>query len=123
MAMLADRVLDNGLQVLIDDGEELWISSLSSDSLTYATVLAAKLGEKAAPSISLADGVTNGRRALIAAITDGVVEASGTARRWHIVNTSSSEVLSCQTLTAEQAVTSGNPFTAPAQSITIPDPA
>lgn len=122
MVMLADRVLDEGLEILVADGEELWLSSLSSDSLTYATVLAAKLAEKVPPSISLANGASSGRRALIAAITDGVVETNGTARRWHIVNVTGSEVLSCQTLTAEQVVTATNTFTAPAQSITIPDP-
>lgn len=123
MAFLSDNVLDFGVNYIDANGETLHICSAAPSS--YANVASVTLGNKASPTIGVPEnGATNGRRVIISAITDGSVTGTNTATHWALVKDSAtSELLAWQTLSASQAVTSGNTFTLDAISITIPDPA
>lgn len=121
-AFLNDRVLDLGLNVL--DTETTILHICSSQPADFSGIAAVTLGNKASPSVGApADGVTNGRRVTVAAITDGSVTGNGTATHWALADASGSRLLAANTLSASQAVTSGNVFTLAAFDITIPDPA
>jgi hypothetical protein len=56
----------------------------------------------------------------IAAITDGIVTATGTATHWAITDTANSRLLATGSLSASQVVTNGNMFTLGAFDIGIP---
>jgi hypothetical protein len=123
MAFLNDRVLDNGLSVLTSEANKLVICSQEPATYTEANATYA-LGEKASPTVSSpTDGVSSGRRVIVSAIADGSVTATGTASHWALVDTVNSRLLAAGSLSASQAVTSGNTFTLGEFSITIPDPA
>lgn len=122
MAFLTDNALDSGVAYLDTNGERLVI--MSTSPANYAGVAAITLGTKA-PTIGVPEnGAVSGRRVIISAITDGSVTATGTASHWGLVKDSATaELLAWQTLSAAQAVTTGNTFTLDAISIEIPDPA
>lgn len=130
MAYLNDRVLDNGLTVLDTEADRLYIcnNSLSVANATPPTYAEATstyaCGNKTGISIGApADGSSNGRRVTVGAITGGNISATDTAYKYAIVDSSNSRVLAAGTLSASQAVTSGNTFSLAAFDITLPDPA
>lgn len=123
MAFLNDRVLDNGLTVLDTEANRLDICSAEPTTYTQATSTNS-LGNKTSLSIGAPTARTpNGRKVVVAAITDGTVTANGTATHIAIVDTVNSRLLATQALTASQVVTSGNTFTLPTIDIGIPAPA
>lgn len=123
MGFLADRVLDDGLQVLTDDGDALHICSQEPTTYTEASATY-DLGTKTALSIGApGDRSGGGRKVTVAAITNGSVTDTDTATHWAIVNAGDSELLAVGDLASSQAVTSGNTFTLAAFDIGIPDPA
>lgn len=123
MAFINDRVFDNGLTVLDTEANRLDICSQEPVSYAEATSTYT-LGNKTSLSVGAPqDGVTNGRRVVVAAITDGTVSGTGTASHWAITDTGNSRLLATGALSASQAVTSGNTFTLAAFNITIPDAA
>lgn len=123
MAFINDRVLDNGLTVLDTEANRLDICSQEPVSYAEATSTYT-LGNKTSLSIgSPTDGDSNGRKVVVAAITDGTVSGTGTASHWAIVDTVNSRLLATGSLSSSQAVTSGNVFTLAAFNITIPDAA
>jgi len=82
------------------------------------------LGNETSISISApADASPNGRKVTLAAITGASVTGTGTATHYAIVDTSNSRLLATGSLSASQAVTSGNTFSLTASDIRIPDPA
>jgi hypothetical protein len=121
MAYISDTALDAGLQVLITNVNALYITS--AEATTYAEASTTyKLGTKSSFSLASGNpqnGATNGRRILTPAITDGTVDANGTAAYWAL--TSGTVLYATGQLNATQAVTSGNTFTLAAFSITLPD--
>jgi len=120
-SFLADAVLDNGLQYLTTNGGALYICSQQPTNYTEATSTYA-LGNKTLTVGSPQDGASSGRRVIVPAITDGSVTGTNTATHWAVVKTSATTaLLAAQSLSAPQAVTSGNTFTLDAISITIPD--
>ena len=123
MAYLNDRVLDNGLTILDTEGDRLDICS--AEPTTYAEATSTyTLGNKTSLSIGApADRTPSGRKVTVAAITDGTCTGTNTATHWAIVDVSESRLLAVNTLSASQAVTSGNVFTLAAFDIGIPDPA
>ncbi len=123
MATLNDRVFDNGLTVL--DTEANAIHVTSQEATTYAEATSTySLGNSTSLSIGAPqDRSGGGREVVVAAITDGSVTGTGTATHYAIVDTANSRLLATSTLTASQAVTSGNTFTLSSVSIGIPDPA
>jgi hypothetical protein len=123
MATLNDRVFDNGLTVLDTEANKILVTSQEATTFTEANVTYA-LGNSTSLSIAApSDRSGGGREVVVAAITDGSVIGTGTATHYAIVDTVNSRLLATSTLTASQAVTSGNTFTLSSVSIGIPDPA
>lgn len=123
MATLNDRVFDNGLTVLDTEANAIHITS--AEATTYAAATSTlTLGNSTSLSIGAPQNRTGGgREVVVAAISDGSVTGTGTATHYAIVDTANSRLLATGSLTASQAVTSGNTFTLSSVSIGIPDPA
>jgi hypothetical protein len=125
MPMLNDRVYDFGLNVLDTEANALHICNLEPS--TYASATGANsLGSKALAAGGIGApgaGSPNGRKVTVASISDGSITVSGTASHYAIVDTVNSRLLAAGPLAANQAVTSGNPFTLAAFDIRIPAPA
>jgi len=123
MAFLNDRVFDDGLTVLDTEANKILITSAEPATYTEANATYA-LGNSTSLSIGAPqDRSGGGREVVVAAITDGSVTATGTATHYAIVDTINSRLLAAGSLTASQAVTSGNTFTLTSVAIGIPDPA
>lgn len=123
MATLNDRVFDNGLTVLDTEANAIHVTSQEAATYTGATSTYT-LGNSTSLSIAApSDRTGGGRKVTVAAITDGSVTGTGTATHYAIVDTSNSRLLATGSLTASQAVTSGNTFTLATFDIGIPDPA
>ena len=123
MATLNDRVFDNGLTVLDTEANKIVITSQEATTFTEANVTYA-LGNSTSLSIAApSDRAGGGREVVVAAISGGSVTGTGTATHYAIVDTVNSRLLATSTLTASQAVTSGNTFTLSSVAIGIPDPA
>ena len=122
MATVADRVLDNGLQVR--DLEANAVHLTSQQATTYAEATSTyTLGNTTSISISApTDRTGGGRQVTLPAVTGASVTASGTAPHYAIVDTSNSRLLVPSALTASQSVTSGNTFSLEALDVGIPDP-
>jgi hypothetical protein len=121
MAFLADRVLDSGLTVLDTEANRIDICSTEPTSYAQATSTYT-LGNKTGISVGAPeDAAPNGRRVVVAAITDGSVTGTGTAGFVAITDTVNSRLLAVQDLDAPVGVTSGNLFSLPAFSIIKPD--
>jgi|TARA_R110000765_G_scaffold274845_2_gene373285 hypothetical protein len=122
MATLNDRVFDNGLTVLDTEANKIIITSQEATTYTEANSTYA-LGDSTSLSIGApADRSGGGREVTVAAITDGSVTGTGTATHYAIVDTVNTRLLATSTLTASQAVTTGNTFTLSSVAIGIPDP-
>ena len=120
MASIADRVYDNGLTVLDTEANKILITSAEATTYTQANATYA-LGNSTSLSIGApAARSGGGREVTIAAITDGSVTATGTATHYAIVDTANSRLLATGSLSASQAVTSGNTFTLSSAKIGIP---
>lgn len=124
MPTVQDRVLDLGLNVLDTEATHLYIDGTSEPTTFTAATSTNALGNKnfgaGAVTGSPAAGSPNGRKVTTAAITDGSVTGTGTAAYWAITDNTNSRLLATGTLSASQAVTSGNTFTLPAFDIRLP---
>jgi hypothetical protein len=123
MPFLADRVYDNGLTVLDTEANALYICNAEPASYAAATTtnaLGAALAGNFTGIGAPAAGTPNGRQVTVNAITNGSVTTTGTASHYAIVDTVNSRLLATSSLTATQAVTSGNTFTLTAFTIRIP---
>lgn len=122
MPYFNDRVYDNGLSVL--DTEATHIHICSAEPSVFGTLNS--LGNKnfgagncfGAPAAR----TPTGRKVTSAAVTDGVVTASGTATHWAVTDTTNSRLLAAGALASSQGVTSGNAFTLAAFDIGIAAP-
>jgi hypothetical protein len=125
MPLIADRVLDLGLNVLDTEANRLDICHTEPTTFMQATATFS-LGNKTALSIGApAARVPSGRRVTVAAFSDGTVTATSTgaaddAQFWAITDTVNSRLLATGTLAAAQLVTAGNTFSLPAFDIGIP---
>lgn len=123
MATLDNRVFDNGLTVLDTEANKVLVTSQEASTYTEANSTYA-LGNSTSLSIGApADRSGGGRKVAVASITDGSVTGTGTATHYALVDTNNSRLLATGSLTASQAVTSGNTFTLATFDIGIPDPA
>jgi len=123
MALLDNRVFDNGLSVLDLEANAIYVTSQQAVSYVDATSTSA-LGNSTSLAIGAPqDRSGGGREVVVAAITDGSVTGTGTATHYAIVDTINSRLLAAGSLSASQAVTTGNTFTLSSVSIGIPDPA
>ena len=122
MALLDNRVFDNGLTVLDLEANAIYVTSQQAVSYVDATSTSA-LGNSTSLSIGAPqDRAGGGREVVVTAITDGSVTGTGTATHYAIVDTINSRLLAAGSLSASQAVTTGNTFTLSSVSIGIPDP-
>ena len=120
MAFIADRVLDLGLNVLSTEANRLDICSSEPADFTAATTTTS-LGNKTSLSVgNPAARTPDGRKVTVALISDGVVDGTGTAAFYAITDTANNRLLATGSLSASQAVTSGNTFTLEAFDIGIP---
>jgi hypothetical protein len=120
--ILADRVLDLGLNVL--DTEATHLHVLSAGTLAaYADVTSLTLGNKnfgAGNAFgSPAADSTTGRKVTSVAITDGTITTTGTVAQWAAVDATNSRLLAQGPLTGGKAVTAGQTFTLGAIPIQI----
>lgn len=123
MPFIHDDVLDGALAILSSLVENLYITSEEAVDYTGASATY-KLGTKATPGFTgPAAGDASGRKTTINAITDGVVDATGTASHWALCDNSATKLLAAGPLAATQAVTATNTFTLTAFDIEFPDPA
>jgi hypothetical protein len=121
MPLIADYVFDAALSKLDTEADKLYICSQEPATFAAATTTYA-LGVKTSMSIGAAtDRSPNGRKVIVAAITDGSVTGTGTATHWAIVDSVNSRLLATNALSASQSVTSGNTFTLQAFDIGFPD--
>lgn len=120
MAFIANSVLDSGLSVLSDDGNRIDICS--EEPATYAAATTTvTLGNKTSLSIGApTDRTPDGRKVVVAAVSDGTVTATGTATHYAIVDTVGEVLLATGSIATPQTVTSGNTFTLAAFDIGIP---
>ena len=122
MATLADRVMDNGLAVLDTEANVLHLTSQEATTFTEATATYS-LGNASSISISApTDRAAGGRKVTLAAITNGVINANGTATHYAIVDTVNSRLLATDALTSGQIVYSGNNFALTTMDIEFTDP-
>ena len=119
MAFINDNVFDQGLNWADTNGTRIDITSVDPVGV-YATVTANTLGNATVNTGAPQDGVTDGRRVVVPAITSGSVTGTGTATHWALTD-GASNVIASGALSASQAVTSGNTFTLDAISITLRD--
>lgn len=130
MPFVADRVLDLGLNVLDVEATHIYICAAEPTDYTMATgadngTTQRGLGNKnfgaglafTAPAASTTPA---GRKVDSAAISDGSVTTTGTATHWAVVDATNLRLLAAGSLSASQAVTSGNTFTLASFAITLP---
>jgi len=123
MSSLHNDVFDNGLSVIDDNTENLYICSAEPTTFAEAST-DYKLGTKATPAIAApSDRGAGGREVVVAAITDGSVGITGTATHYALTDDSASALIAAGSLGATQLVTTGNTFTLTSFAIGIPDPA
>lgn len=120
MAYLNDEVFDQGLDYATTNGTRVDICS--QEPTTYAEATSTyTLGNKtSATTGATQNGATDGRRVIVAAITDGSVTGTGTATHWALTD-NAAILVATGALTASASVTSGNTFTLDAISLTIRD--
>ena len=123
MAFIDDTILDAALDELDGAIENLYITS--QEAATYAEAQTTyKLGTKATPTTTgPANGDATGRKLTIDAITDGTVDATGTATHWALCDNSATLLLATGALAAPLAITATNTFTLTAFDVEFPDPA
>lgn len=121
MAFISDAIYDNGLSYADTNGTRMDIC-FTSEPTTYTEATSTKsCGNKTALNTGApANGAVDGRRVTVPAITDGSVTASQTAGWWALTD-GATLFLSSGTLSATQAVTSGNTFTLDAVDIALRD--
>jgi hypothetical protein len=121
MAFIADIIFDSGLDYATTNGTRMDITS--AESTTYAEATSTQtLGNDTVTTGAAVAGTTDGRAVVVPAITAGSVTGTGTAAFWALTD-GTGELLATGSLSASQAVTSGNTFTLDATRITIRDAA
>ena len=119
MPFIADAALDALIAVIVSNVTTLYICSTEPTSYAEASSTY-KLGTKSSYTLgAVANGASSGRRTTAPAITDGVVNATGTAAYWAL--TSGSVLYATGSLYSSQSVTSGNTFTLSAFDVTAKD--
>ncbi len=118
---VGDAVLDGALNIIRNQGNLM--VALPSEPASYAAAQSAKLASVAmAPGdYAIANGLTSGRRATVAAKTGVAITASGTGNHIAILDTTNSLLLYVTTCPS-QALTAGGTMSFGAWDIEIRDP-
>jgi hypothetical protein len=118
MAYFHDNILDSGLSLLDTAGTVLHICS--SEPTTFAGTTTASLGNSTINIPAPAARTPNGRKVVVPAVTGASVTASGTATHYAITDPTGSRLLVANTLSASQAVTTGNTWSTASFDVGIP---
>ena len=120
MPFLSDNIFDSGLGYATTNGTR--IDVCSQEPTTYAEATSTyTLGNKATTVGAVANNSPDGRKVVVAAISAGSVTATGTASHWALTD-GIGELLATGTLSASQALTSGNTFDLAAIDVALRDP-
>lgn len=124
-ASLESRVLDYGLNVLNSEATHIMVCASEPTAYSLCSVGAANsLGYKGWSAGGAfgdpSDHSVNGRYVASTAVTDGTIVTTGTAAWWAAIDSTNARFLGHQSLSANQAVTSGNTFTLSSFTIRIP---
>lgn len=118
-SVLIDAVLDGSLSELSDNVTTLYLTSALCTSFAQASSTY-KLCTKSTYTVGApADRTPSGRKVTCPAITNGVVNTTGTASHWALC--SGSVLYAAGALVDTQSVTAGNTFLLDAFDIGIPD--
>ena len=120
MAYIADSVFDDGLTTSASIATRIDIVDLDPGG-TYSCVTTNTIGNKTSLTCTVANSTSGSGRAIrVPAINDGTVTDTSTATYWALTNASNT-VIASGTLSASQAVTSGNTFTLDLIEVAIRD--
>jgi hypothetical protein len=120
VTVLAQVVYDAALNNIVSNANKVVICSQEPATYTEANSTY-KLGEKTSVTVgSPSAGSPDGRQVTVPAVTGGTVTASGTATHHALIDTVNSVLYAAKSLSASQAVTSGNTYSATAYTIRIP---
>lgn len=119
-----DAIRDGGLTTIASKADRRMDICYTQEPANYTEATSTyTCGNKTSLSTgAIADGTTNGRSVSTAAITDGSVTDTQTAGWWGLSD-GSANLHAAYSLSASQAVTSGNTFTLDAVEINIADAA
>ena len=121
MPYLNDYILDAALSKLDTEANRLDVCTQEPATYTEATSTYTR-GNKTSLSVGApADRTPNGRKVTVAAFSDGAITANGTVSHYGVSDTTNTRLLAATSLSASQAVTSGNTFSMAAFDIGIPD--
>ena len=121
MAYITDAAFDAALNYIRDNAENLYNCSAEPTSFAQASS-SLKLATKALPTIAPpSDRPGGGRELLVAAIADGIVDATGTGTHAALTDDSASLLLTVVPLGATQVLTAGNAMTLSEHSISVRD--
>ena len=123
MPFIHDDILDAACSKISTDASHLYITN--AEATTYAQASGTyKLGTKVTPTFTgPANGDISGRKITCDAISDGVVDTTGTASHWALCDSSTTKLLAAGPLNSPQGVTATNTFTLTAFDVEFPDPA
>jgi hypothetical protein len=121
MPFMNDEIHDQGLDYADVNGTRIDICTQEPTNYTEATSTYSIGNKTGLNTGATQNGVTDGRRVVVPAITDGSVTGTDTATHWALTD-GTSVLLAAGALSAPQGVTSGNTFTLDAISLTQRDP-
>lgn len=126
MATVGTLYLDQALTKIKNEATHININT-SPEVTTYSaatsgsTFLGAKnFGAGLVFPNAIANGSPNGRQLDTAAVTDGLISASGTAATFSITDNTNGRLIITGTLLSSQAVTANNPFTLASFTVRLP---
>lgn len=124
MALVGDRVLDNGLTVLDTESTHMYLCSTEPGTYTAASsTLALGNNNFGAGAVfgAPAAGSPNGRKVSSAAVSAGSITANGTAGFWAATDNANSRLSVEGALAATQVVTSGNTWGMASLDVRLPN--
>lgn len=124
MAYIDDNVLDSGLNYVKTNADKIFICTQEPNTYVGATSTYAigvkDFGAGGVINGAITAGSPSGRKVTTNAITNGSVTANGTASHWAMVYSAGPILIAASSLSAPQAVVSGNTFTLTAFDIRLP---
>jgi hypothetical protein len=119
MPWMNTSIFDSGLSYATTNGTRVDITSSEATSYAQATSTYTLGNKTSASTGSPAARSPGGRKVTVAAITGGSVTGNGTAAYWALTD-NASILVATGSLSASQAVTSGNTFSLAAFDLGIP---
>lgn len=119
MTMVSDYVLD---AALVKYSEATDLHLCSAEPVVYGDVATYSLAVKSSPAINAAeDASPSGRKRVIAAITDGVINTTGSATHWALIDSGNTRILATGDLSGSASLVAGEVFTLGAIDLRFPD--